>query len=108
MGDARLAVDVFVHHLRKTLGAYMVQLEEANAITFTGGIGENSPEIRERVCSGLEKMGIRIDKDRNMTLPLHHQPFHHQESRVQLWRITANEELAIAREVQEALSGFNS
>lgn len=66
-GDARagLALDMFCYRVRKYIGAYLAALGGADAIIFSGGIGENSPEIRARICTGLEWCGIRIDESRN-------------------------------------------
>lgn len=64
---ARLAIDVFVHRLRKYIGAYAAVLGGADAIVFTGGIGENSARVRSAVCSHLAYMGVVLDEDRNRT-----------------------------------------
>jgi acetate kinase len=66
-GDARaeLAVDLFCYRVRKYLGAYMAVLQGAEAIVFGGGIGENSPEVRKRICRNMEWCGIRLDHERN-------------------------------------------
>jgi acetate kinase len=62
---ARLAIDVFVHRLRKYIGAYAAVLGGADAIVFTGGIGENSARVRAAVCDGLVYMGVALDAARN-------------------------------------------
>jgi len=66
-GDARarLALEVFVDAIRHYLGAFLVRLGGLDVLTFSGGIGENSPEIREAVCSGLSGLGIELDPGRN-------------------------------------------
>ena len=66
-GDARaaLAVDMFCHRARKYVGAYMMVLGGADAVVFGGGIGENSPEVRERICAGMEWCGLVLDGERN-------------------------------------------
>lgn len=66
-GDARarLALDVFVRSVRHCLGAFLVELGGLDVLTFSGGIGENSPEIRAAVCSGLAPFGIHLDAARN-------------------------------------------
>lgn len=64
---ARLAIDVFVHRIRKYIGAYAAVLGGADALVFTGGIGENSAQVRSRVCDGLVYMGIALDEDANRT-----------------------------------------
>ncbi len=62
---ARLAIDVFVHRLRKYIGAYTAVLGGADAIVFTGGIGENSARVRAAACDGLVYMGVVIDAEKN-------------------------------------------
>jgi len=66
-GDQRaaLAVEMFCYRVRKYIGAYLAVLSGADAIVFGGGIGENSPDIRARICSGLSWCGIFLDADRN-------------------------------------------
>jgi acetate kinase len=62
---ASLAIDVFVHRARKYLGAYLAILGGADAIVFGGGIGEHAPDIRRRICAGMEWCGLRIDEASN-------------------------------------------
>lgn len=62
---ARLAIDVFVHRIRKYLGAYAAVLGGADAIVFTGGIGENAARVRHAVCDGLFYMGVVLDEEAN-------------------------------------------
>ncbi|MFO0624158.1 MAG: acetate/propionate family kinase [Polyangiales bacterium] len=62
---ARLALDVFVHRIRKYLGAYTALLGGVDAVVFTGGIGENSARLRAAVCEGLTFMGVQLDPARN-------------------------------------------
>ncbi len=66
-GDARaaLAVEMFCYRVKKYIGAYMAALGGADAVIFGGGIGENSSEIRERICEGMEWCGLTLDKERN-------------------------------------------
>src|SRR5262249_28849953 len=97
-GDAkaRLAIDVFVASVRHYLGAYLVLLGGADAIVFTGGIGENSAAIRAAVCANLEWFGIQLDPAANATVRGEAR-LHLPRSRVQLWIMPANEELIVAR-----------
>ena len=62
---AALAIELFCYRARKYIGAYLAVLGGADAIVFGGGIGENSPEIRTRICAGMEWCGLLLDKDRN-------------------------------------------
>ena len=61
----RLAVEIFCYRARKYIGAYLAAMGGADAVVFTGGIGENSPEVRARICSEMEWAGLRIDAAQN-------------------------------------------
>jgi acetate kinase len=63
--DARLAVDVYVHRIRQTIGAMAATLGGVDGLVFTAGVGENSPEIRERVCENLGFLGLNLDRNAN-------------------------------------------
>jgi acetate kinase len=62
---AKFAIDLFCYRVRKYVGAYLAVLGGADAIVFGGGIGENAPKIRERICEPMEWCGLRFDYDRN-------------------------------------------
>lgn len=62
---AKLALDVFVNRVKKYVGAYVATMCSIDALVFTAGIGENSSYIREKVCEGLECLGIKIDHELN-------------------------------------------
>ena len=62
---AKLAIEMFCYRIKKYIGAYVAVLGRVDAIVFTGGIGENAPVVRERVCEGLEHLGIAIDGAKN-------------------------------------------
>lgn len=106
---ARLAIDVFVHRVRKYLGAYAALLGGVDAVVFTGGIGENSARIREAVCDGLTFMGVQLDAARNLD------PTAHAVSGVsdvsttraptRVLVLATDEERMIAREVMRCLRG---
>lgn len=103
---ARLAIDVFSYRVKKYLGAYLAAMNGADAIVFAGGIGENSPEIRERICIGLNWLGIELDPDKNDELRFGAEgTFHRESSRVQLWVIPTDEELLIARDTWRVVTG---
>jgi acetate kinase len=103
-GDARarLAFDVFVAGVRHYLGAYLVQLGGADAIVFTGGIGENSAAVREAVCANLDWFGIAVDPLANAKAEAETR-IDALGSRVQVWIMATNEELIVARQVRELL-----
>jgi acetate kinase len=63
--DARLAVEVYVHRIRQTIGAMAATLGGVDALVFTAGVGENSVEIRERVCDNLDFLGLKLDRAAN-------------------------------------------
>jgi acetate kinase len=99
---ARQAIDVYVAAVRHYLGAYLVLLNGADAIVFTGGIGENSARIRSAVCVHLDWFGIRLDADRNATAK-GEASVQALDSRVQVWTMPTNEELVVARQTKELL-----
>jgi acetate kinase len=96
---ARLAIDIFCYRIRKYIGAYLAALGGADAIVFTGGIGENAAEIRARVLAGLEWMGARIDSELNTRVVGGQEGrITTEDSRLQAWVIPTDEELLIARD----------
>ena len=102
--DARamLAIDVFCHRARHYLGAYLAILGGADAVIFGGGIGERAPEIRSRICKGMEWCGISLDHPRNIEAthvqPGESIPINSKDSSVELLASGTNEESWIARE----------
>ncbi|HET6883803.1 MAG TPA: acetate/propionate family kinase [Pirellulales bacterium] len=101
---ARLALDVFATSIRHYLGAYLVELGGAEAIVFTGGIGENSAHVRSAVCEGLDWLGIVLDTTAN-SLARGECSIGSSTSRTQIWVIPTNEELVIARQSKQLLEG---
>ncbi|HLV00148.1 MAG TPA: acetate kinase, partial [Acidobacteriota bacterium] len=95
---ARLAIDMFCHRARAYIGRYFVELGGADAVVFTGGIGENSPLIRERICKGLECIGLRLDAARNEQIVGEEGLITTDDSRLKAVVIPTNEELLIARD----------
>jgi len=96
---AKLAIDMFCHRVKKCLGAYLAEMGGADALIFTGGIGENSPVIRQRICADLGWLGLAIEASHNATM------FGGKEgeigapdSRIKTFVIPTNEELLIARD----------
>jgi acetate kinase len=105
-GDARarLALEVYCYRIRKYIGAYFVALEGIDALVFTGGIGENAPSIRRRVCHGLEKLGVVIDPDANDRELEEICEIGSSGQPVRVLAVRTNEELQIARETLAVLS----
>ena len=101
---ARLALDVFAGSVRHYLGAHLVELGGADAIVFTGGIGEHRAGFRASVCENLEELGIVLDPQANETAR-GEAPIHAAESRVQIWVVPTNEELIVARQAAQLLKG---
>jgi acetate kinase len=97
---ARLAVDYFVYRVAKEIGALAAVLGGIDGLVFTAGIGENSPEIRRRICEASAWLGIDFDESANtQTGPR----ISRSGSRVSAWVVPTNEELMIARHTGVAL-----
>jgi len=92
--SARLAVDYFVYRVAKEIGALAAVLGGIDGLVFTAGIGENSPEIRQRICRASAWLGIEIDEDANSS---RRPRIFNSRSKVSVWVIPTNEELMIAR-----------
>ena len=98
---ARLAVDYFVYQVAKQVGALAAVLGGLDALVFTAGIGENSPEIRRRVCEACAWLGIEFDQEANTAK----RPcISRRTSAVSVWMIPTNEELMIARHTGRLLT----
>jgi acetate kinase len=102
---ARLAIDLFAYRVRKYLGAYLAAMNGADAIVFAGGIGENSPDVRARIGTDLDWLGIRLDERKNAGLAGREGRFDADGSRVALWVIPTDEELLIARDTWRVVNG---
>lgn len=99
---ARLALDVFTSDIRHALGAMLVELGGADAIVFTGGIGENGVNIRTAVTENLAELGIVLDPAANAKAK-GEVAIHAAESRSQIWVVPTNEELIVARQTKQLL-----
>ena len=96
---ARLAIDLFCQRARKYVGAYLAVLGGAEALVFAGGIGENAPTVRARICAGLEWMGLELEPERNAALTGGRAgPISREGSRLAAWVVPTDEELLIARD----------
>ncbi len=100
---AKLATDMQRYQILKFVGQYIAAMNGVDAIAFTGGIGENDPELREYVCENLAYLGVKIDKDLNK-LRGKEVKISTDESGVDIFVIPTNEELAIARDTLEIVS----
>ncbi len=103
---ARLAIEIFCYRIRKYIGSYLAAMNGANAIVFSGGIGENSARTRAEICSGLEWFGIHADEQKNAGLMNGTAGiFSTEDSRTKLEVIPTNEELLIARDTVRLVNG---
>ncbi len=98
--EARLAVDYFIYRIAKEIGALAAALGGLDALVFTAGIGENSPEIRRRVCEACAWLGIELDAEANEQRAAR---ISTAQSKLSVWVIPTNEELMIARHTGELL-----
>jgi acetate kinase len=99
------ALKVFTQSIRQYLGAYLTVLGGADAIVFTGGIGENSVRVRRDVCANLEWAGIALDATQNESVPRGSETaIHAANSKTQLWVVPTNEEIIVARQTAEAIA----
>jgi acetate kinase len=99
----RLAIEVFCYRARKYIGAFLASMGGADAVVFTGGIGEHSPEIRARVCADLEWAGLTIDAGQNQATAGREGRISTEGSPLHVWVIPTNEELLIARDTVRIL-----
>jgi acetate kinase len=104
-GDLRasLAVDMFCYRVRKYVGAYLAVLEGADALIFGGGIGENAPAVRARICAGMDWCGLTVDADRNAGAVRSEARISSDGSRLQAYVIPVDEAVIIARDTVDCL-----
>jgi acetate kinase len=101
--QAKAATDVFISETRRWIGNYFFQLNSADALVFTAGIGENSADIREAVCANLDQLGIVLDPEKNRATRATEAFINAAGSRVKVLVIPTNEELVVAREARRFL-----
>jgi acetate kinase len=101
----RLAIEVFCHRVRKYIGAFLASMGRADAIVFTGGIGEHSAEIRGRVCADFEWAGLTVDASQNQQTVGREGRISTEASSLHAWVIPTNEELLIARDTVRCVLG---
>lgn len=100
--DACIALETFAYQVKKTIGAYAAAMGGLDAVGFTGGIGENSPRLREMCCDGLGFLGIRLDAERNAGTG--DRVISQEGAPVAVVAFTTNEELIVARRAYRVLS----
>lgn len=97
--DVKMAFDMYCHRIKKYICAYIGVLGGVDAIVFTAGCGEHTPELREKVVENLEFMGIKLDNDKNYNAPRGEEfEISDKNSKVKIFIIPTDEELMIARE----------
>ena len=101
--SAQLAYDVFIHRLRKYVGAYLAVLGHTDVVTFTAGVGENAAAVRLDALSGLAGLGIDIDEQRNTQPAKGARRISTDASAIAVLVVPTNEELAIARDCMRAI-----
>lgn len=100
----RLAFDMLCYSIKKYIGAYTAAMGGLDAIVFTGGIGENTVELREKVTDGLEFLGVKLDKNINQSAPRGTNiELSASDSAVKIYRIPTNEELMIALDTEQLI-----
>ena len=96
---ARLAIDIYCRRVKGYIGRYFVQMGGAQAVVFTGGVGENSSTIRRKICDGLECIGLRLDEEANDQMHGGESGMISQaNSKLKAYVFPTNEELLIARD----------
>jgi acetate kinase len=100
---AALAVDMFCYRVRKYVGAYLATLGGADAVVFGGGIGENAPPVRARICAGMDWCGLTLDDDRNARTIGSEGRISTDDSRVHAYVIPVDEAAVIARDTVQCL-----
>ncbi len=101
--SAQLAYDVFIHRLRKYVGAYLAVLGQTDVITFTAGIGENDAAVRRDAMAGLEQLGVVLDESRNLAAGEGARRISTDDSPIAVLVVRTDEELAIARDCADLL-----
>ncbi|OEV05677.1 acetate kinase [Streptomyces oceani] len=104
-GAARLAFDVYVHRLKKYVGAYVAVLGRVDAVAFTAGVGENSAPVREATAGGLEGLGLAVDPELNAIRGEEPRLISPAGSRVAVAVVPTDEELEIARQTYSLVAG---
>ena len=109
---AEFAINLFCYRVRKYLGAYLAVLDGADAVVFGGGIGENAPEIRERICQNMKWCSLELNGDLNRAavglVPGHAAKISEDGSRLAAYVVAADEESWIARETVRCVRGVHS
>jgi len=101
----RLAIGIFCYRARKYIGAYLAAMGGADAIVFTGGIGEHSPDVRAKICDGMEWAGLHLDSAKNQQTVGREGLISTEDSKLLAYAIPTDEELLIARDTVRVIFG---
>jgi acetate kinase len=102
---AKLAIDVFCYRIKKYVGAYAAVLDTVDAVVFTGGIGENSVFMREKICDAVTQIGVQLDRNANKDAVAKEAEINTKDSKVKIFVIPTNEQVAIAHDTFELAMG---
>ena len=102
---ANLAIDVFCYRIKKYVGAYAAVLDTVDAVVFTGGIGENSVFMREKICNSVTQIGVQLDLAKNKDAIAKEAEINTKESKVKVFVIPTNEQAAIANDTYKLAGG---
>lgn len=103
--DAAVAIDVFVGAIRKYIGQFLVEMNGADVISFTAGIAENNPILREKILEGMDFAGVKLDKVANDAARGREAVISAPDSKIEVRLVPTNEELIIARNAWAKLNG---
>ena len=106
-GNARaeIALDVFAYRIQKYIGAYMAVVPNLDAVVFTAGIGQNSAPVRDRICRGLDHLGICLDPGKNAARSDDPRELQRENASLKILVLPTNEELQIALETKQIIEG---
>ena len=101
----RLAIEIFCYRARKYIGSYLAAMGGADAVVFTGGIGENSPDVRARICAEMQWAGLELDAGKNQQTIGTEAMISTGSSKLRAYAIPTDEELLIARDTVRVIEG---
>ena len=104
--DAALAVDKYAYEVKKFIGAYIAAMDGLDALIFTAGVGENSPEMRMNICNGLDNLGLKVDFTKNRVRGAE-MDIAAVDSSARILVIPTNEELVIAKDAMEIVASLS-
>jgi acetate kinase len=102
--NAQIALDIYVASIRKYIGQFLLEMNGADALIFTAGIGENESDLREKVCANLDFCGLKFDLEANRAIRSTEAVISTPDSKIEVRVIPTNEELIIARNAWQKLS----